>query len=1096
MTKEWRALAALAAKKENLPKIDIDEDINNKNPNRKNNRKIGRRGGKGLRRGFEDNLATPEEVMSSHETPGYKLAVLIAQQNKMGNNWDSSLNDLMNEIRVDCQKGLHPVWSKLAKEAGLFAELSRFKVSESSKKNSDSSTWINQAYFDPEDTSELRKWLKIELPFNAKTEQLRIIQKIEKDLGKKPRYEDWGTWMDPSLKNQKKEFALIEGILMASSKNPDAIKILEDISEESMKDLADKHIRLLNIRSGSLSNWDKDSKIKGDDKLSEAIRSSSWKQINNIEQNLSISDLKYGIEALSKSGEKMPNSLGWKLVSELQINGKLDEVHELTKKLEIENNLHLEIALRLNSENDSMIGSLILSSIQNINDEGLLMITDDEFCDSKIKVIAAEKLSNLDSIRYTSKILDVFTETADIGNLSRILIKDSSLTKAYPERTLLVWHMISAESSVGLMPILEKMRRNALISISNSPKDLILSDISTELIGLLDGIPNGISAIQKNLDSEGLLSLNEVRRALSPEGDSMVRPKTVERLIQSIENANITYLENALFQCLVDSLLLNRAAMDIESGMENRIQEANKVLSTLTQKENVSMQTIKFITEMVIEHGKILSEGIEPLEKWYRKYDNNSLESKLVRATIQSSKSNNLEAAREYRDAANRVKDDFEKYALIMRKALISYAHGEGWKEAVNLIESEDALAASVTKRFQLYLNVCNDDLENNKDVARNRLRQYASKGIKETDEDFKENKEIQIEALEMLIRYPEDLDPPLPKSPFQGRVKAAIRGLQRLENSRQSDLDLKFEQELSRENKDILEIVKIVEKIAIEKPIRGLRKLERAIGSNKFTEIQLIRLSRAAEAMFGGYSPTIPIRDRKSLRNLSLKPVIIVDTNILIDALKDDLIREITDDNFGSLNWSVERSFHWMLRRRKKEGKILMNIPPVVMNEFLNRTKSPQEVLNLFSNKVYIDANVWNSKITESLLLETVNKICKEFGDWEYVFDQKLMKEIELEKFLLNHKNIFVEITNQKIKRDEFADRSIIEGEEIYPERGDMEIMRSAALIANSFNPEIGSIMIATRDSDFKLISRSLEEKYGFGVVGDAQELNRRVLH
>ena len=149
-----------------------------------------------------------------------------------------------------------------------------------------------------------------------------------------------------------------------------------------------------------------------------------------------------------------------------------------------------------------------------------------------------------------------------------------------------------------------------------------------------------------------------------------------------------------------------------------------------------------------------------------------------------------------------------------------------------------------------------------------------------------------------------------------------------------------------------------------------------------------------------------------------------------------------------------------------------------------------------MFSNKVYIDANVWNSKITESLLLETVNKICKEFGDWEYVFDQKLMKEIELEKFLLNHKNIFVEITNQKIKRDEFADRSIIEGEEIYPERGDMEIMRSAALIANSFNPEIGSIMIATRDSDFKLISRSLEEKYGFGVVGDAQELNRRVLH
>ena len=48
---------------------------------------------------------------------------------------------------------------------------------------------------------------------------------------------------------------------------------------------------------------------------------------------------------------------------------------------------------------------------------------------------------------------------------------------------------------------------------------------------------------------------------------------------------------------------------------------------------------------------------------------------------------------------------------------------------------------------------------------------------------------------------------------------------------------------------------------------------------------------------------------------------------------------------------------------------------------------------------------------------------------------------------------------------------------------------------LCNNINPEIGKVIIATRDSDFKLISRSLEEEYGFGVVGDAQELNRRVL-
>ncbi len=1094
MTKEWRALVALAAKKEGLPEIDTSEVNKLSSSNKRANRKIGRRGGKGLRKGFEDNLATPQEILISNETPGYKLAVLIAQQNKMGDSWDANWNEKMSGIRLECQNGLHPVWGKLAKEAGMFAELSRFKISELSKKNLDSTDWINEAYFDPEDAHSLKNWLKIELPFNCKTEQLKIIQKIEKDLGKKPRFKDWNKWMDPSLINQTNELALVEGLLKAASKNTDALRVLKNIPNSSMNDVVNKHIRLLNLRSGDLSNWLNDSKIKGEDLLSRTIRNYAWKEVNNIEYDLPIEDLKYGILELSKSGEKMPNSLGWKLILGYTEIGEIGEVRDLVKQLDIDNNSHLEIALKLNSSSEISIDSLIISSLDNLDENGLMMVAEDSFSSFEIRTTAAMMLSKLDSIRFTSQILDVFTEAADIDNLANTLINNRSLINVYPERILLVWHMITAKSSLGLLPTLEEMRGEALMCISESPKDMILSEVSKELIALLDGFPEEISAIQDKLDSDGLLSLNEVRRALSPEGDSMVRAKTIESLNDSINSADISHLEHELFKCLINSLKLNRAAIEIESGMTERIANANEILSKITSKEDVAMQTIKFITEMVIEHGKVLSKGIEPLEKWYRKHDNASLESKLVKATLQSSRDNNLEAAREYRDAANKVRDDFEKYALIMRKSLISYAHGEGWNEAVSLIKVEKALAATVTKRFQLYLNVCNDELENKKDVARNRLRQYASSGNKD-EENFRENKEIQIEALEMLIRYPEDLDPPLPRSPFQGRVRAAIRGLQRMESSRQSELDLKFEQEMSRKDKDILEIVNITNQMAEEKPIRGLRKLEHAIGSDRFSEIQVIRLSRAAEAMFGGYSYVIPIRERRSLRNLSLKPVVIVDTNILIDALRDDLLREITGDSFGSLNWTVERSFHWMLRRRKKEGKMLMNIPPVAMAEFLNRTKNTEDVLKLFSKKVYIDSKIWDTRITNELLKDTVNKICEEFGEWKYTFDKDKMKTIELEQFLVNHKDIFVEITNQKIQREDFVNRSIIDGDEIYPEGGDMEIIRSAAMIARSFNPEIGSVIIATRDSDFKLISRSLEEKYGFGVVGDAQELNRRVL-
>ena len=53
---------------------------------------------------------------------------------------------------------------------------------------------------------------------------------------------------------------------------------------------------------------------------------------------------------------------------------------------------------------------------------------------------------------------------------------------------------------------------------------------------------------------------------------------------------------------------------------------------------------------------------------------------------------------------------------------------------------------------------------------------------------------------------------------------------------------------------------------------------------------------------------------------------------------------------------------------------------------------------------------------------------------------------------------------------------------------------MCDAALLAASPLQEIGNILVATRDSDFRLVSRALEEKYGFGVVSDAQQLNIKI--
>ena len=99
------------------------------------------------------------------------------------------------------------------------------------------------------------------------------------------------------------------------------------------------------------------------------------------------------------------------------------------------------------------------------------------------------------------------------------------------------------------------------------------------------------------------------------------------------------------------------------------------------------------------------------------------------------------------------------------------------------------------------------------------------------------------------------------------------------------------------------------------------------------------------------------------------------------------------------------------------------------------------------------------------------------------------------MEEFLLKHENIFQLVDDQKRKRtEEIPIRTELNGKEIYPEGGDMEIMRDAASLASLPLQEIGSILVATRDSDFRLVSRALEEEYGFGVVSDAQQLNSRI--
>jgi len=269
---------------------------------------------------------------------------------------------------------------------------------------------------------------------------------------------------------------------------------------------------------------------------------------------------------------------------------------------------------------------------------------------------------------------------------------------------------------------------------------------------------------------------------------------------------------------------------------------------------------------------------------------------------------------------------------------------------------------------------------------------------------------------------------------------------------------------------------------------------LEKAIESGSLNAKQKNTLKRTQRALFGSHSGTIPVKDRRTLRNLSLRPLILVDTNILIGALKDDLLMEISVDSLGSLDWTVERAFHWMLRRRRGEDRVHLHIPPAAKGEFLHRAKSPDSVLGLFED-VYIDKGMWGEKITAEFLQERVQAICTAFGDWKHSGSEGNKTDVGLDEFLVRHREVFQLVDEQKRRGGKAPKRTSIGGEEIYPERGDRDIMCDAALLASTSINDVGSILVATRDSDFRLVSRALEEEYGFGVVGDAQQLNSRVL-
>ena len=1083
LNKEWKALAFLAVNQAAPESIDPDSS-NGKSAI--SNRRIGRRGGRGGRTGLQDRLESPESVVQSKEPAAYRLAVLIAQKDKMGGSWKDEWEEDFQSLRKECETGVHPVWERMAREAPLIAELGRFPISEK-ERNIDSGGWLSQADFDPRDSSALLGWLE-SCTLKLDVHQASALQKITRDLRSgKPRPRKWKVWMNPSLIDMDGDYALLESMLLAAGSNEQSGSIFDNIDSENLQDLVKSQSILQSLRAGSTENWQEAVSNIGEDRLSKAIQIEAWKNFqpgNTTDADALLS----GIKILKNAGIKPADSLLWAVISILVSANRGGESVSILRGLEINNEEQMNIAINHISETgDSSIQDSILKGLTKSSDELTLSVMRNSSAPLDIRKKAAKKLSDKD-LGIEEEVLDIYTLSADVKGLSGEFLSHPELVSKYPHRALLVWHLIPAEQGVSIMQELEAMRKKAILGLAETENDEVMTGSSSSLIALLSGNPSSMDAVHEKLDSKGLEALNQVRAALRTDGDGLVEENRIERLEQSVEDANLTYLERSLFGVLINALRLNRATMDLQSGVKERGASAMEALGALCSSEGVEMRTIRFATDLVLEHNA----AIPDLEMWYRQHDNGSSNHQIIRATIAVEKGDRINAARSYRDAAMRIRGDFEQSSILLRKSLIEFALAGGWKEAINLIDKHPELLASVTSRFQLYLRVCADAIADRNEIATQRIIEYVSQ--REPSEDIEDRDVVKrrLEVLDRALRYASEHR--LPEDPFRGRVLAAQMMMRRKQPGRRNELEGRFLMELN-ERKDVLEITLIAEEVADISPIRGLRMFETAIQSENFDSRQIQTLVRSQKALFRRHSRGIPVRQRRSLSHLSLRPLVLVDTNILIDALKDDLLGQISQDNYGTFDWTVERAFVWMLKRRSEEGRVHLCIPMSAEAEFLNRTRSPKIARALFSD-VYIDNKVWKSTVTSKLLQQRVEYILRTFGKFRAEVDMDAKREVDLDSFLIRHSEIFEKVTEAKqLARDDPPPRSVIDGRDIFPESGDLDIMRDSTIHAASTIPDVGCVLVATRDSDFTLISRALHDNFGFDAISTAQQLNSHIL-
>ena len=1092
MGKPWKELVKLAVLETEIPGQDDDGETIAPSPRFRRGRRRGRQ---------QSPIPSPEEIMAmDDETPALRFALLLANKFIHTEQWSEDDHSSMEtELRNLClDQGVHSVWHEMAKRCDLFGQFSACPISESKTNSTQSKLDLSEIAIDPFNIQSCLEVFK-SIPDNQySAEQLVAVKRLIKRLSS-------GKW--PNVESHLLEFEgnlSLVSLLIALNTDESTDVILERLRKAN-KALAERY-ELAKILTEATIEWDDAYFSQEADELGQALLKLAWLNGPLSQMNPTTAQLEIGLDLLTK--EQAPANrvdvIRWKMLQCYADEERGDDALEIIKSISLEHDSDASELLPLLLQLDhSEAYSWLESNMSNIDEGGLVSISSEDAFPIELRAQALILLKQQDGEGWNevqSLAVFIFVQTLNLDELSKILLNDDLAIPTYPHETLILAHLLSAHHDEENWKAARKARKKALQMVQSTEVPASIGNDEYKLLLLLEGqIEESVSKLGLTSTlpgKKGILAINQIVKALSSGGSHLVDEKHLSNLVESLDEGDITMMGEALLRTIVSKLRLNNVRLSLERGDDST--QVIPTLETVLGQPSIPYPIVHGVRQLMYEFDL----GIEALVQWYQKHHQRSIWALLAQATLEASKSKNLSAARLYKRTADSKEFDYDEEIMLYRKALIHFAFDKKWGEAKQLLAEHPNLRAAITKRFQLYLDVSHKASIQETAKATSMLKNFVKRQeiiVEETEDGEKTRTKtvFQEDELDLLHTYPDEHPKPLPREPFTGRLLAATNALRRDYRTQSSkSFDRRYRDIMLMRNPDPMEIHTLAQQASESFPLDALRILERAQLSGRFQNRNK-SFANLELMLFRRHQSEIRTCDRRYLRHLPLKPLVLVDTNIVIDALYWRIQQKLNRSNHFEDSTNQRTHFAGYLLYLAANDKVDLWLPKVVRGEVENIARSIDDIRKRFENAL-VDNEVLESTISADNMKLIVDEIISEFSTWKGNSDEfeaeAASDEIKtsMNEFLTGHSEIYDELTKMRQHYDKKTTRTEIDGKKIYPQKPDRKIMQYAAALSNRPIDNVGSIVVATHDGDFTVVARAFEERFGFGIAKNSRTLKQ----